>query len=82
MEILIHECIEQGFRMVCAAQLPLDAHTLVSGSRDGGRTVVAAPPAVSTALLGVAERLRLRPHLCRGVTVYAAAGKKLHYTHG
>lgn len=57
-------------------------HLQLLFQRYGGRTVVAAPPAVGSVLSGLADRLRLRPHLCRGVTVWAAAGKTLHHERG
>lgn len=61
--------------MVCAAELPLGPSTLVAGSTDGGRSVVApTDPAVSEVLAAAARRLRLRPHPCRGVTVFSGAG--------
>ncbi|KAG5175597.1 CLU domain-containing protein [Tribonema minus] len=69
----------KGFRMVCAAQLPLGAATLISGSSDGGINVVGVGDAeVARVLEEAAARLRLRPHPCRGTTVYSGADVEVH----
>jgi Clustered mitochondria len=66
----------KGFRLVCAAVLPLGPHSLVSGSPDGGRTVTPVRDPQAAKLLSLAcHRLNLRSHVCRGETVYSGAGK-------
>jgi Clustered mitochondria len=66
----------KGFRLVCAAVLPLGPHSLVSGSPDGGRTVTPVRDPQAAKLLSLAcHRLNLRSHICRGATVYSGAGK-------
>jgi Clustered mitochondria len=66
----------KGFRLVCAAVLPLGPHSLVSGSPDGGRTVTPVRDPQAAKLLSLAcHRLNLRSHICRGETVYSGAGK-------
>jgi Clustered mitochondria len=66
----------KGFRLVCAAVLPLGPNSLVSGSPDGGRTVTPVRDAQAAKLLSLAcHRLNLRSHICRYETVYSGAGK-------
>lgn len=63
----------KGYRLVAMSLLPVNETTLVYGSADGGRRVVASDPAVIKGVERVGAKLNLRPHLV-GTTKLAGPG--------
>ena len=72
-----------GVRLVAMTRVPVDKSTLRLGSSDAGTTVHSAgdDSAVQQAAHELGQRLHLRAHRCKGVTLALALDVELHRAH-
>lgn len=69
-----------GISVLCSCVIPLNDATLIYGSQDGGKTVLAEDPVFNAEAEKLAQALFLKPHLSRGKTICLAADVEGHKT--
>ena len=60
----------KGYRVIATSKLPINDKTLIYGSSDGGKTVVASNPEFNQIMKGVGEQLNLRSHRVGNCLIY------------
>ncbi|KAL6079943.1 Clu domain-containing protein [Balamuthia mandrillaris] len=69
----------RGFRLTAVSILPISHKTICYGSHDAGRTVHADYEVFNECLSSIFQRLNLKPHIVKNVTLYACGDIEGHW---